>query len=140
MNWLRTGTALCLAALALLVTGCPKLIPGTTVRIEDVHAGCTGAVFRVVAFQENEAIGIFDMEVNSRGIAEFVIPQAVAQRVDFTQPVKLTVFQKSGPLDCFLAGRNLIFTGTLKRKGTDPRTGNPVYVLNFWEDFKIEYR
>jgi glutamate/tyrosine decarboxylase-like PLP-dependent enzyme len=40
---------------------------------------------------------------------------------------------------CVLAGRVMTFRGVLTKKGTDPRTGNPVYILKFYEDFKIEY-
>ena len=136
--WLLVVTIL----LPVVLAGCPKIIRGSTVRIVDIDPTCRYAVLYVVAFQGNNAIGNFDMEVSPQDIAEFVIPQALAQRIDLSQPVKLRVTlkdKKSAP-ECFLVGRTLVFTGMLTQKGTDPRTGNPVYVLNFWEDFKIEYR
>lgn len=138
MHSLRKGIVFLITL--IILTGCPKLIPGTMIRIEDVDVACRDATFNVLAFQGNQAIGHFEMTVNMRYEAEFVIPRAVAQRVDFNQPVKLTISLKRGPQGCFLAGRLLIFTGTLTQRGTDPRTGNPVYVLDFWKDFKVEYR
>lgn len=144
MRWLRSGFVLLIPlALLVLTTGCPKLIRGSTVRLVDIDPTCRYAVLRVVAFQGDSAIGNFDMEVNPQDIAEFVIPESIARRIDLSKPVKFTLTvkdKKSAPLGCFLNNKTLVFTGVLTQKGTDPRTGNPVYVLRFWDDFKIEYR
>ncbi|MCX8102885.1 MAG: hypothetical protein N3E42_00355 [Candidatus Bipolaricaulota bacterium] len=127
--------------LAVILTGCPKVIPGHTIRIEEIDMLCRRATLIIVAFQGNEAIGNFDAIVESSDRAEFVIPQGVAQRIDFSRPVRLIVaLKQGGSPECFLARRNLVFEGKLIRTGTDPRSGNPIYTLNFWEDFKIEYR
>ncbi|MEM4382372.1 MAG: hypothetical protein QXX19_09105 [Candidatus Caldarchaeum sp.] len=126
--------------LVVILTGCPRVIPGHTIRIDQIDMLCRGSILLIVAFQGNEAIGNFEAEVKSTDRAEFVIPQGVAQRIDFSRPVRLFVALKQGrSAECFLARRNLIFEGKLIRTGTDPRSGNPIYTLNFWEDFKIEY-
>lgn len=143
MRWVRSGLVLLIPLVLLVLTGCPKLIRGSTVRLVDIDPTCRYAVLRIVAFQGNDAIGNFDMEVNTQDIAEFVIPEGIARRIDFSKPVKFTMVlkdKKSAPPGCFLHNKTLVFIGILTQKGTDPRTGNPVYVLNFWEDFKIEYR
>jgi len=136
--WLLVAVVL----LPVVLTGCPRLILGSTLRLVDIDPGCRYTIFHVVAFQGNNAIGNFDMKVSAQDVAEFVIPQAIAQRIDFSKPVKLTITLKDrkSAQDCFLHNRTLVFTGILTSKGTDTRTGNPVYVLNFWSDFKIEYR
>jgi hypothetical protein len=80
------------------------------------------------------------MRVTHKLQAEFIIPQGVAQRIDFNQPVYLRIYMTGGSSEaCVLAGRVMTFRGVLTKKGTDPRTGNPVYILKFYEDFKIEY-
>jgi hypothetical protein len=143
--WKQIGFWSAIVVCALLLTGCPKAVPGSVIRIDEVDPGCRGYFLRAVVFQGNMAIGNFTFEVTGRYRAEFVIPQAVAQKIDFDEPVRIIVTLAGvkdtvSGTDCFLKGRTLLFTGKLVQKGTDPRTGNPVYVLNFWEDFKIEYR
>lgn len=143
MSWLAKKSVLFLIPVLLLIlTGCPKVIPGVNIRIEDIDVACRGATFTALAFQENTAIGTFEMRVNSKFVAEFVIPQGVAQRIDFKQPVYLRIYMRggSGTEACLLAGKVMTFRGVLTRHGTDPRTGNPVYVLKFYDDFKIEYQ
>ncbi len=126
--------------LAVILTGCPKIIPGVNIRIEEIDASCRGAQFTALAFQENTALGRFEMRVTHKLLAEFIIPQAVAQRIDFSRPIYMRVYMTGGQaLECVLAGKVLTFRGVLKRAGTDSRTGNPVYVLKFYEDFKIEH-
>ncbi len=126
--------------LVVILTGCPKVIPGVNIRIEEIDASCRGAQFAALAFQENAAIGRFEMRVTHKLLAEFIIPQGVAQRIDFSRPVYMRVYMIGGQaIDCVLAGKVLTFRGVLKRHGTDQRTGNPVYVLKFYEDFKIEH-
>ncbi len=126
--------------LVVILTGCPKVIPGVNIRIEEIDASCRGAQFVALAFQGNAAIGRFEMRVSHKLLAEFVIPQEVAQRFDFSQPIQLRVYMIGGQMiDCVLADKVLSFRGVLKRQGTDQRTGNPVYVLKFYEDFKMEH-
>ncbi|MCS6937074.1 MAG: hypothetical protein RMJ96_05690 [Candidatus Bipolaricaulota bacterium] len=133
--------AVLLMGLALLLAGCPRIVQGNTIRIDNIDMLCRGATLTIVAFQGDEAIGNFEAEVKSSLRAEFVIPRAVANRFDFNQPVRIMMaVQHGGSMECFLAKRKLVFTGKLKQTGTDPRSGNPVYTLNFWEDFKVEYR
>ncbi|MCI2429867.1 hypothetical protein LM602_03675 [Candidatus Acetothermia bacterium] len=137
----KTTQLLGLVSLALLLSGCPRLVQGNTVRIDNIDMLCRGAILTIVAFQGDQAIGNFEAEVKSSLRAEFVIPRAVANRFDFNQPVRVLVaMMHGGGIDCFLAKRKLVFIGKLKQTGTDPRTGNPVYTLNFWDDFKVEYR
>lgn len=132
---------LLIPALALVLAGCPKIISGVNIRIEEIDASCRGAQFAALAFQNDAAIGRFEMRVTHKLQAEFIIPEGVAQRIDFNQPVYLRVYMVGGDaFECVIAGKVLSFRGVLKRHGTDPRTGNPVYVLKFYEDFKIEYR
>lgn len=127
--------------LVVILTGCPKVIPGVNIRIEEIDASCRGAQFAALAFQENAALGRFEMRVTHKLMAEFVIPQGVAQRIDFSKPISMRVYMVGGQSsECILSGKVMTFRGVLKRQGTDPRTGNPVYVLKFFEDFKIEYR
>lgn len=127
--------------LVVILTGCPKIIPGVNIRIEEIDASCRGAQFAALAFQENTAIGRFEMRVTHKLLAEFVIPQGVAQRIDFSRPIYMRVYMIGGQtLDCILADKVMTFRGVLQRQGTDPRTGNPVYVLKFYEDFKIEHQ
>lgn len=128
--------------LVVILTGCPKVIPGVNIRIEEIDASCRGAQFAALAFQANAALGRFEMRVTHKLLAEFIIPQGIAQRIDFSQPIQLRVYMTGGhavDVDCILAGKVLTFRGVLKRQGTDQRTGNPVYVLKFYEDFKIEH-
>lgn len=126
--------------LVVILTGCPKVIPGVNIRIEEIDASCRGAEFAALAFQENTALGRFEMRVSHKLLAEFVIPQGVARRIDFSRPVYLRVYMVGGKaIDCILADKVLAFRGLLKQHGTDPRTGNPVYVLKFYEDFKMEH-
>jgi hypothetical protein len=141
MNWLtRRSILFLIPVLAVVLAGCPKVIPGVNIRIEEIDASCRGAQFSALAFQENNALGRFEMRVTHKLLAEFIIPQGVAQRVDFSRPLYMRVYMTGGQTpDCILAGKVLTFRGVLKRQGTDPRTGNPVYVLKFYEDFKIEY-
>ncbi|GEM_PF-1626999 len=127
--------------LVAILTGCPKVIPGVNIRIEEIDASCRGAQFAALAFQENAALGRFEMRVTHKLMAEFVIPQGVAQRIDFSKPISMRVYMVGGQSsECILSGKVMTFRGVLKRQGTDPRTGNPVYMLKFFEDFKIEYR
>ena len=145
MSWLtKRSIFFLIPVFAVILTGCPKVIPGVNIRIEEIDAGCRGAQFAALAFQENSALGRFEMRVTHKLQAEFVIPQEVAQRIDFSRPVYLRIYLVGGSLSvggsCILEGRVMTFRGVLKRQGTDPRTGNPVYVLKFYEDFKIEYR
>lgn len=127
--------------LVVILTGCPKVIPGVNIRIEEIDASCRGAQFAALAFQENAALGRFEMRVTHKLMAEFVIPQGVAQRIDFSKPISMRVYMVGGQSsECILSGKVMTFRGVLKHQGTDPRTGNPVYVLKFFEDFKIEYR
>lgn len=140
-SWGKITQLIGLVGLAFLLSGCPRLVQGNTIRIDNIDMLCRGATLTIVAFQGDEAIGNFEAEVKSSLRAEFVIPRAVANRFDFNQPVRLMMaMQHGGSMECFLAKRKLVFTGKLKQTGTDPRTGNPVYTLNFWEDFKVEYR
>ncbi len=141
MNWLAKKSVLFLIPASLLIlTGCPKVIPGVNIRIEDIDVACQGATFAALGFQENTAIGMFEMRVNSKFVAEFVIPQGVAQRIDFNRPVYLRIYMRGGGTEaCLLAGKVMTFRGVLTQRGTDQRTGNPVYVLKFYDDFKIEY-
>ncbi len=136
----RRSILFLIPVLAVVLAGCPKVIPGVTIRIEEIDALCRGATFSVVIFQRNEAIGNFEADVKSSARAEFVIPQGVAQRINLSEPVRIIVSLKQGGPECFLAKRILIFEGRLVRVGTEPRSGNPIYALNFWKDFKIEYR
>ncbi len=144
MNFLVKRSALFLVPLlALVLLGCPKVIPGVHIRIEEIDAGCRGAQFAALAFQENSALGRFEMRVTHKLQAEFIIPRGVAQRIDFSRPVYLRIYMVGGSPStgesCILQGRVMTFRGVLTRSGTDPRTGNPVYILKFYEDFKIEY-
>lgn len=141
MSWLaRRGILFFIPLFAVILTGCPKVIPGVNIRIEDIDAACRGATFAALAFQGNTAIGRFEMRVSHKHMAEFIIPQGVAQRIDFAQPVYLRIYMTEGSSEgCVLAGKVMTFRGVLTRKGTDTRTGNPVYILKFYEDFKIEY-
>lgn len=126
--------------LVVILTGCPKVIPGVNIRIEEIDAACRGATFAALAFQGNNALGRFEMRVSHKHIADFIIPQGVAQRIDFNQPVYLRIYMTGGNSEgCVLAGKVMTFRGVLKRQGIDQRTGNPIYVLKFYEDFKIEY-
>jgi len=141
MSWLtKRSIFFLIPVFAVILTGCPKVIPGVNIRIEEIDALCRSAIFSVVIFQKNEAIGNFEAEVKSSARAEFVIPQGVAQRINLSEPVRMILSLKQGGPECFLAKRILIFEGRLVRAGTDPRSGNPIYALNFWKDFKIEYR
>jgi hypothetical protein len=141
MNWLtRRSILFLIPVFAVILTGCPKVIPGVNIRIEEIEAACRGATFTALAFQGDRAIGRFEMRVTHKLQAEFIIPQGVAQRIDFNQPVYLRIYMTGGSSEaCVLAGRVMTFRGVLTKKGTDPRTGNPVYILKFYEDFKIEY-
>lgn len=131
---------LLIPVLAVILTGCPKVIPGVNIRIEEIDASCRGAQFTALAFQGDKALGRFEMRVTHKLLAEFIIPQGVAQRIDFSQPLYMRVYMTGGQsLDCILADKVMTFRGVLKRQGTDSRTGNPVYVLKFYEDFKIEH-
>ncbi len=78
--------------LVVILTGCPKVIPGVNIRIEEIDASCRGAQFAALAFQENAAIGRFEMRVTHKLLAEFIIPQGVAQRIDFSRPVYMRVY------------------------------------------------
>lgn len=142
MNWLRKKGVYLIPLVLLVLTGCPKAIPGVNIRIEEIDAGCRGATFSALAFQENRAIGTFEMRVTHKLQAEFVIPQGIAQRIDFKQPVYLRIYMTGGEgsESCVLAGKVMTFRGVLTQRGTDARTGNPVYVLKFYDDFKIEHR
>jgi hypothetical protein len=136
----RRSILFLIPVLAVVLAGCPKVIPGVTIRIEEIEAACRGATFTALAFQGDTAIGRFEMRVTHKLQAEFIIPQGVAQRIDFNQPVYLRIYMTGGSSEaCVLAGRVMTFRGVLTKKGTDPRTGNPVYILKFYEDFKIEY-
>jgi hypothetical protein len=141
MSWLvRRSVVFVLPLLGVILAGCPKVIPGVNVRIEEIDASCRGAEFAALAFQENTAIGRFEMRVSHKHMAEFIIPQGVAQRIDFNRPIYLRIYMVGGRSDaCVLAGVVMTFRGVLKRQGTDSRTGNPIYVLKFYEDFKIEH-
>ncbi len=144
MSWfVRRSVVFVLPLLGVILAGCPKVIPGVNIRIEEIDAGCRGAQFAALAFQENSALGRFEMRVTHKLQAEFIIPQGVAQRIDFSRPVYLRIYLVGGSPSagesCILQGRVMTFRGVLTQKGTDPRTGNPVYVLKFYEDFKIEY-
>ncbi len=134
------GSLVGLLGLAFLLVGCPRIIQGNTVRIDNIDMLCRDAILTIVAFQEDEAIGNFEAPVKSSLRAEFTIPREKAARFDFNKPVKVIMAMQYGSMECFLAKRKLVFTGKLKQTGTEPRTGNPVYTLNFWEDFKVEYR
>ncbi len=139
MSWQRSVLFL-ISVLGVLLTGCPKVIPGVNIRIEEIDASCRGAQFTALAFQENTALGRFEMRVTHKLLAEFIIPEGVAQRIDFSRPISLRVYMTGGQApNCVLAGKVMTFRGVLAKKGTDPRTGNPVYILKFYEDFKIEY-
>ncbi len=142
MSWLtRRGVLFLISVFAVILAGCPKVIPGVNIRIEEIDALCRNATLSIVGFQGNAAIGNFEAEVKPSARAEFVIPQGIVRRIDLARPVRLIVsLKQGGSADCFLAKRTLVFEGVLTQKGTDPRTGNPVYVLKFYEDFKIEYR
>lgn len=141
MIWLvKRSVLFVLPLLVVILAGCPKVIPGVNIRIEEIDASCRGAQFAALAFQENAALGRFEMRVTHKLLAEFIIPQGVAQQIDFSRPLYMRVYMVGGQTsDCILADKVLTFRGVLKRQGTDPRTGNPVYVLKFYEDFKIEH-
>jgi hypothetical protein len=141
MSWfVKRSVLFVLPLLVIMLTGCPKVIPGVNIRIEEIDATCRGAQFAALAFQGDTALGRFEMRVTHKLLAEFVIPQGVAQRIDFSRPIYMRVYMTGGQApECILAGRVLTFRGVLKHHGTDPRTGNPVYVLKFYEDFKMEY-
>ena len=141
MSWLtKRSVFFLIPVFAVILTGCPKVIPGVNIRIEEIEASCRGAIFTALAFQGDTALGRFEMRVTHKLQAEFIIPQGVARRIDFTRPVYLRIYMTGGSsAECILAGRVMTFRGVLTQKGTDPRTGNPVYVLKFYQDFKIEY-
>lgn len=142
----KTAVAL-IPVLLLLLTGCPRVIPGNLVRVINIDTNCRGVVFHALIFQGDNAIGNFDFTVSERFTGEFVIPQAIAQRIDPEQPVKISLSLQrdkqnfmASSISCFLKGRTLIFQGKLVPKGTDKHSGNPLFLFDFWDDFKIDYR